>query len=265
MLGSGAGGKKPIKEAEKLCARKAKLERVSSKLTKHKNADEELYKAQADWEKTFDAISDWVAITDLKGRILRPNRSGEDFTGISSAQIVGQSCCKLVHGSEEHIPGCPLQKMLHTRQRESAEFKVPDTNRWLLVTIDPVTDKEGNLIGVVHIPRDITERKRMEEALGKSEAELFTILNNVPSILIVVDRERRVHRFNKVAVEFGRRTGDEMIGLHGGEALRCLHSLDDPRGCGYCPFCETCVVRNTVLETFKTGKSYYPSGSKTPI
>ncbi len=110
MLGSGANGKKPIKEAEELRARKAKLERVSSELTKHKKADEKLYKARADWEKTFDAVSDWVAMIDLKGRILRTNRWGEDFTGISSAQIVGQSCCKLVHGSEEHIPQLPAAK-----------------------------------------------------------------------------------------------------------------------------------------------------------
>jgi hypothetical protein len=39
MLGSGAGGKKPIKEAEKLCARKPKLERVVSNSIEHKKAE----------------------------------------------------------------------------------------------------------------------------------------------------------------------------------------------------------------------------------
>jgi len=196
MLGSGAGGKKPIKEAEKLRARKAKLELVSSELTKHKNADEKLYKARADWEKTFDAISDWVAMTDLKGRILRTNRSGEDFTSISSAQIVGQSCCKLVHGSDNHVPGCPLQKMIHTHQRESAELKVPDTNRWLLVTIDPVTDKEGNLVGAVHITRDINNNKKVEEALKRERDFAENLFKTTQAIVLLLDREGRIKHFN---------------------------------------------------------------------
>ncbi|MCH8120845.1 MAG: PAS domain S-box protein [Planctomycetes bacterium] len=155
---------------------------IEMALYKHK-AEKALQRSKQEWEKTFDAISDWIALTDLKGRILRTNRSGEDFTGISSAQIVGQSCCKLVHGSEEHIPGCPLQKMLHTRQRESTELKVPDANRWLIVTIDPVIDKEGNLIGAVHITRDITERKQAELSLKEAEAELKHTIEVVPCII----------------------------------------------------------------------------------
>jgi len=197
MRGSEAGGKKPIKEVEKLRAHKPKLERVSSELTKTKKLDEELYKALAEWEKTFDAISDWVAVTDLKGRILYTNCSGEDFTGISSAQIVGQSCCKLVHGSEEHIPGCPLQKMLRTRQRESTELKVPDTNRWLIVTVDPVIDKEGNLVSAVRITRDITERRKAEEAMRRERDKAQRYLDVAGVMLVAIDSEQRVGLINK--------------------------------------------------------------------
>jgi PAS domain-containing protein len=46
------------------------------------------------------------------------------------------------------------------------------------------------------------------------------------------------------------------MGLRTGEALRCLHHLDDPKGCGYGPFCDECTVRNTVLNTFETGNPH---------
>jgi signal transduction histidine kinase/CheY-like chemotaxis protein len=52
------------------------------------------------------------------------------------------------------------------------------------------------------------------------------------------------------------RAADEMIGLRGGEALRCLHALDDPRGCGFGPECHHCTVRRTVLDTLETGTSH---------
>ena len=97
MQNSEARGKKPIKEADKLHSRKAKLEYVSSKQIQDRNIDDKLTKIQSDWEKTFDIISDWITIVDLKGRILRTNRAGEDFTNLPRNRIQGQSCCKLIH------------------------------------------------------------------------------------------------------------------------------------------------------------------------
>jgi len=47
-----------------------------------------------------------------------------------------------------------------------------------------------------------------------------------------------------------------MIGLRGGEALRCIHSVDDPRGCGFGNVCCSCPVRRIVLDTFETGRAH---------
>jgi PAS domain S-box-containing protein len=100
-------------------------------------------------------------------------------------------------------------------------------------------------------------RKRAEEALRESQRELAAIFDNAPVAMILVDRERRVRKANRTAIEFGGRSAEEMIGFRGGEALRCLHSLDDPQGCGFGPSCGSCVVRRVVLDTFETGESRY--------
>lgn len=110
-----------------------------------------------------------------------------------------------------------------------------------------------------------TKRKQVEEALRQSQAELSAILDSIPVTVILVDRDRRVRRVNSAAVESVGRQTEEMIGLRGGEALRCLHSLDDPRGCGFGPFCKTCAVRCAVLDTFETGSSHYQVEGRLPL
>jgi len=192
MPGSSHGKDKHIQQVHPVRPGKAKLQA----LTKQAN-----HRSKEDWENTFNAISDWVAITDLKGRILRTNTTAEKFTGVAMSEIVGQSCCKLVHGSEKPIPGCPLQKMLHTRQREIAELKVPDADRWLMVTIDQVTDQAGNLVGAVHITRDITERKKPEKPLAESEEKFKGIFEHANDGIIYLDGEGTILDINKRAAQ----------------------------------------------------------------
>ena len=152
-----------------------------------KQAEEALRRSKREWENTFNAISDWISLLDLEARILHTNLAGEKFVGISPAQMVGQTCCKLAHGSEKPLPGCPFQKMLHTHQRESKEFHLQDRGGWLMVTVDPVLDEGGNLIGAVHIVRDITLRKRAEEALRESEKRYRQVIENAVEIIYAVD------------------------------------------------------------------------------
>jgi PAS domain-containing protein len=85
-----------------------------------------------------------------------------------------------------------------------------------------------------------------------NEIELNAIFQNVPMLMLLLDSDRRIKAANHLAVQATGRTAEEMQNMRGGEALRCIHALDDPQGCGCGPNCQTCIVRNTVLETFRT-------------
>ncbi len=102
---------------------------------------------------------------------------------------------------------------------------------------------------------DITEAKANERELNSALTELSIIHDHAPIAMILLDRDRRVHKANGFAAKFADRRTEDMIGLKGGEALRCLHHLDDPQGCGFGKVCAECRVRQAVLDTFDTGTS----------
>ena len=129
------------------------------------DADSLFSEDEKEWSSILDSASDWVCLLDTNHRIIRTNLAVKKITGLSPSEVIGQICCKIAHGSEKPLPGCPLKKMLLSRKRESLEIQIPDSDRWLKVTVDPVTDDKGNIVGAVHIVSDITERKKSEEDL----------------------------------------------------------------------------------------------------
>lgn len=146
---------------------------VNRDITERKRMEEALRLSQAEWQSTFDAMSDWVSLVDVESlRVLRTNRSGQEFVGLPASQIVGQKCCQLLHGTDEPIPDCPVQRMIRTGQQESVELFLPDKSQWLMVTADPVIAENGRIASVVHIVRDITDRKMAALALQEHSERL---------------------------------------------------------------------------------------------
>ncbi|MGD2105074.1 MAG: PAS domain S-box protein [Anaerolineae bacterium] len=100
----------------------------------------------------------------------------------------------------------------------------------------------------------LARQKRAEQALHESEAQLAAIVDNLPFLIMIVDKEQQVRRINHVGAAFAGRPAEDVLGLRSGDALRCVHALDDPEGCGFGPSCQSCVVRRTILATLETGE-----------
>ncbi|MFW5936895.1 MAG: two-component system sensor histidine kinase NtrB, partial [Desulfosalsimonas sp.] len=100
---------------------------------------------------------------------------------------------------------------------------------------------------------DISERRDAENKLAEQHSLIKAIYRNAPFIMMVVDGDRRLRQVNEFATQFAGRTEEEMLGLQSGKALRCLHAMDDPRGCGFGDFCRDCAIRNKVLESLENG------------
>lgn len=141
-------------------------------ITGHKQAEEAVRRAKEEWERTFEAVPDLIAVIDNQYGIVRANKAMTDRLGLTPEQCIGLKCYEAVHGMSQPAAFCPFVLTLQDGQQHIAEVHEPHLGGDFLVSTTPLYDGEGQLIGSVHVARDITERKRMEQALLKSRDEL---------------------------------------------------------------------------------------------
>jgi len=138
-------------------------EAAQQEIAERKQMEDKLLGAARQWRTTFDGIRDAVCLSNLEGNILRCNMAMKNLLGKPFNEIIGRPCWELVHGTSEPIEGCPRGRMRETRRRETLVLAMGD--RWWDISVDPVLDEDGDLVGAAHVIADITERKRAEETI----------------------------------------------------------------------------------------------------
>jgi PAS domain S-box-containing protein len=175
-------------------------------ITPRLRAEEALRRATEEWERTFDAVPDLIAILGQDHRVIRCNRAMAGVLGLKPEQLVGRPCYEAVHGLEEPPSFCPHSQLMQDGREHTTE--VHELDRDFLVTASPLTDEQGRVVGSVHVARDITERKRAEEALRR-QAELLDLAHDA---IIVRDLKDRIVFWNRGAEETYGWTREEAAG-----------------------------------------------------
>ncbi len=141
-------------------------------ISNRKEAEQALRRAKEEWEKTFDSVPDLVAILDNDHRIIRANRAMAKRLGVEPHQCIGQVCHRFVHGSEKPYASCPHSVTLTDSGEHVAEVNESRLGGDFLVSTTPILDDDKNMVGVVHVARDITARKQLETRLREMNAVL---------------------------------------------------------------------------------------------
>ncbi len=184
-------------------------------ITEQMQAEMELKTASQKWRSTFDSMLDPVAYLDLDGRVEQCNRAFADFCGQDITAMKGRKCYELIHHVHDHVASCPLVRLRHSGKRETMELMAGD--RALFVVADPVFAPDGRVIGVVHIIRNITERKRAEEALRESDEKYRLVTETAHDFIITTDMETRITFVNRAVYDFLQ--GLDPIGLKIGDFI----------------------------------------------
>ncbi|MBN1805982.1 MAG: response regulator [Sedimentisphaerales bacterium] len=137
-----------------------------------KKTGEKIKKVAREWRTTFDSISDMVSIHDADFKIVRVNKAFAEAFNTEPKELIGKTCYEVLHNTKQPCPNCPHGWTLKTKKPASLEFYEPQLGIHLGVSTSPMFDEKGEVVGSVHIAKDITERKLAEESLKKANETL---------------------------------------------------------------------------------------------
>jgi PAS domain S-box-containing protein len=149
-----------------------------------------------------ESSDDVIIGKDINGIITSWNKSAERIFGYTAAEAIGRPIAMLAPPDRaDEMPA------ILARIRQGEQIDHFDTLRRakdgrlvpISLTVSPIKDKDGRIIGASKIARDISERKRAEEALREEKARLQATLTGIGDAVIVTDADSRVTMMNPVA------------------------------------------------------------------
>jgi PAS domain S-box-containing protein len=119
------------------------------------------------WEQAFDALTDHVMILDQVGNIVWANRAIRDHVEPHLGPIVGQHYRLPYYGEIVPQSPPPWETVIAGALSAVVETSFPELPGYFLVSCYPLFDAQGIQWGAISVVKDITDRKRIEEALRK--------------------------------------------------------------------------------------------------
>jgi PAS domain S-box-containing protein len=161
-------------------------------ITERKQAEQAMLRAKQEWERTFDAVPDLIAILDDHHRILRVNRAMAQRLGLNPDQCVGRPCHKVVHGLDRLPDFCPHTLTLSDGREHVAEVHEDSLGGDFLVSTTPLADEQGRRIASVHVARDLTQHKLREERIARL-TKLYAVLSRVNEAIVRIHDEEPLY------------------------------------------------------------------------
>lgn len=153
-----------------------------------------------------NSSDDAILSKTIDGTITSWNAGAESIFGYSAEEIIGKSILLLIpdhlQDEEKEIIN-KIRKGEHVSHYETVRIRKDGRLIYVSLTISPIRDELGNIVGASKISRDITERKIAEEKILKGR-RLYAFLSQVnQSIVKIQDEQKLADSICKIAIEFG--------------------------------------------------------------
>jgi len=150
---------------------------ISRDITQRKEAEEALRESRERLRKMFESVTDGISVVDLNGVITETNQRTVKMHGFKSRdELLGRSAFELVAPRDHDRITANMRKAVKQGTARSEEYtllKADGSEFPGELSSSILKDASGRWIGHVTIARDITERKRAEEALKKAQEQLI--------------------------------------------------------------------------------------------
>ncbi len=171
-------------------------------ITERLLAEKAVAKSRDEWENTFDALTDIITIQNRDMRIIRANKAAHQFFQVPMGGLNGRRCYELFRNISTPCPDCPLVKTIAGQGNHSCMINHENLGKFFQVSSSVMADKKGEINNIVHIARDITAQKKMEEnllqgqkleAIGTMAGGIAHDFNNILSAILGYSELAQIH------------------------------------------------------------------------
>jgi PAS domain S-box-containing protein len=195
-------------------------------LTERKQAQEELDASQRLLSSMIDAITESAFLMTPDGTIILANEAVAQRLGVTPGAMAGKSVYDLIPLELAQARRLQIEEVV--RSRAAVHFEDNRLGRHILNSIYPVLDLKGDVGQLAVFGYDITERKRMEEALRESEEKFRNLFDNAMEGVYQTTPEGRLISANMaLARMFDYASPEEMINTITDLASQIYANQDD--------------------------------------
>jgi PAS domain S-box-containing protein len=208
---------------------------------KEKQIEHKLLESEEKFRLIAENTADTITVLDLDLKYLYLSPSVYNLKGFTPEELMVQPLEHSMTPESQRIVGEILQRemsMLHeedfnpdkTMQLELEEYRKDGSTIWVENSLSFIKDSSGKAIGVLSVAKDISERKKQQEALHKEQREKNLILDNMAELVSYLDLEMRIIWTNHAVNKFYQAEPEE---LRGHKCYEIWLGYDEP--CDDCP------------------------------
>ncbi|TCP08310.1 PAS domain-containing hybrid sensor histidine kinase/response regulator [Caldimonas thermodepolymerans] len=167
-----------------------------------------------------DAVQDYaIFMLDPQGHVVSWNQGAQKIKGYAADEVIGRHF-SLFYPPEVAAAGWPQEELRRaTRdgryEEENWRVRKDGSRFWALVVITAMRDADGRLRGFAKVTRDLSERRRQEEALRRSEESFRLLVEGVKDYAIyMLDAQGFVRSWNAAAASIKGYAASEALGRH---------------------------------------------------
>ncbi len=201
--------------------REGRIIAVYEDITQRRRSEKALRESERFNKELISSANEGIVVYDRDFRFIVWNRFMEELTGLPAGDVLGMSAFDVFPHSRDQGVEVLLERALDGATIASPDltYYVPQSGKtgWISGTYAPYRNSRGEVVGVIAMVHDITERKLAEEALRKSEENFRAIFETAPDCIFIKDRALKYVLVNpSVEALFGK-TSAEIVGLSDGE------------------------------------------------
>jgi PAS domain S-box-containing protein len=188
--------------------------KLLQELTERKRAEKALQEEKNKLESVIDAMDYTLTIQDKDFNIIYQNESSKLASG---GDHIGEKCYRVLEGREAVCDGCPVKKAFNDGESHTAERQRLEPSGEITYwenTANPIRDAKGKIVSCLELARDITERKKSEQALADETTRHRILIDQSLDGIVILDENSKVYEANQRFAEMLGYTPEEVRELH---------------------------------------------------